>query len=263
MLPSETPKRKRDHDWSEHPDLLDFFSRMRNRPEHLYPSERAFLPSLAAEHHTVLDVGCAGGGFFEIFRHYRSDIRYVGADFSHALTSRAGQLHADGQFLVADSAQGLPFADGSLPYVQALGWLHWEPRHFDALREMWRITTKHLFFDMRLSPFGRKTIVGEQRIAYSMPWDGRTVTPYIAVGWDELVLQLMALDPAAIQVVGYWGRPADTVTGMDCEVCFVTCVLEKRSATQASGPCRVTLDAPLDWPLCASQYSVDVSRLHR
>ncbi len=249
------------HEWAEHPDLVEFFMHTRNRPEHLYRSERAFLPQLAAEHPAVLDVGCAGGGFFEIFRHYRPDIRYIGADFSHALTSQAGRHHPDGHFVVADSASGLPFADRSVPFVQALGWLHWENRHAEAIRELWRVTSRHLFFDMRVSPIGQPTLHARQRVAYSQPWDGKTTTPYIAVEWSELAEMLLGLNPLSIKIVGYWGHPAETVTGMECDVCFVTCVLEKRSLVPETAQCEITIDAPLAWCIADERCTSTVGAL--
>jgi trans-aconitate methyltransferase len=207
------------------------------------------LPELAAEHHMVLDVGCAGGGFFEIFRHFRPDIRYIGADFSHALTGKAIALHPAAQFIVADSAQGLPFGDAAIPYVQALGWLHWEPRYVEALRELWRVTSRHLFFDIRISKTGQPTLRGEQRVAYNEPWDGTTTTPYIAVEWRAFADLISALNPASVRIKGYWGRPANTVTGLDGELCFATFVLEKRSSLDRGNDAPVTIDAPLSWPL--------------
>ncbi len=244
------------HDWSEHPDLVDFFSHTRNRPEHLYPSERAFLPALAAQHHTVLDVGCAGGGFFEIFRHFRHDIRYIGADFSQALTSKAISLHPDGQFLVADSAQGLPFSDQSIPYVQALGWLHWETRYVEAIRELWRVASHHLFFDMRLTPPGRPEMQGEQRVEYSQPWDGKTTTPYIAVEWLKVARLIETLHPLSVSIKGYWGPPAKTVTGLDGDICFATFVLERPPVNVVPEVSNVVIDAPIEWPILSSKWRV-------
>lgn len=68
--------------WAEHPDLVAFYAEHRKHPEDLYPSESRFLPWLARQAHSVVDVGCAAGGFSDVWRHYQPEIRYVGVDLS-------------------------------------------------------------------------------------------------------------------------------------------------------------------------------------
>jgi len=232
--------------WSEHEDLVAFFSASRNRPDDLYPSERRFLPWLASQAGEVLDVGCAAGGFSEVWRYYRSDVDYTGIDLSREMIAIARAAHPDHTFLTGDCAEGLPFPDEGFAAVQALGWLHWEPRYEAALRELWRLARRYCFIDVRLLETGRPTIRGQQRIAYTKGWDGSTVTPYIAVEWVEFARLLASLHPRRIYGHGYWGAPSDTVTGVDQQVCFSTFLLEKSAA--ADNTCTVCLDSPLEWP---------------
>ena len=237
----------RPRSWSEHEDLIAFFSSSRNRPEDLYPSERRFLPWLADQANQVLDVGCAAGGFSNVWRHYRSDVDYTGIDVSSELIATARAAHPSHTFLVGDCAEGLPFADEGFAIVQALGWLHWEPRYEAALRELWRLAARYCFIDVRLRETGRPTIRGQQRVAYTKEWDGLTVTPYIAVEWMEFARLLASLRPRRIYSHGYWGSPANTVTGVDARVCFSTFVLEKTSPEDNG--CVVCIDSPLEWPV--------------
>ncbi len=67
--------------------------------------------------------------------------------------------------------------------------------------------------------------------------------PYVVASWPRVARALLALEPARILAHGYWGSPADTVMGVNDEVCFATFVLER-----GAGPARVGLDMPLDWP---------------
>jgi SAM-dependent methyltransferase len=195
----------------------------------------------------VLDVGCAAGGFSRIWRHFRPDMRYTGVDVSAGLLDAARDAHPDDRFLVGHCADGLPFADGSIAIVQALGWLHWEPRYEAALRELWRVAARYCFVDVRLREPGRPAMQGHQKVAYSKAWDGATVTPYIAVDWSQLAGLFATLSPAAIYGHGYWGTPADTVVGIDSRVCFSTFVLEKDSSDRPR-ECVVCIDSPLEWP---------------
>lgn len=243
--------------WCEHPDLVKFFTRARNCPEDLYPSERRFLPWLAEQAGQVLDVGCAAGGFSRVWRHYRADIDYTGVDISRELIDAARAAHPGHRFLLGDCADGLPLANGAFAIVEALGWLHWEPRYHVALRELWRLTQRYCFVDVRLREAGQPTIRGQQKVAYGQEWDGSTVTPYIVVEWTEFARLLAGLRPGRIYGHGYWGMPADTVVGIDAPVCFSTFVLEKAPSGD-DHDCIVCLDSPLHWPPETAEGSFSV-----
>lgn len=215
----------------EQPELVEFFSTHRNRPEDLYPSERRFLPELAARAETVLDVGCAAGGFVDIWRTYNPAIRYTGVDVSEALVAAARRLHLEAEFHVGDCAQGLPFADGAADVVAALGWLHWEPRYLDALAELWRLTGRALFFDVRLHA-GGDDIVGSQHLT-------RGEVPYLCLAWPPFEARLAELRPGRVRAYGYPGPPADTTTGVPGEIVLAAFVLERGDLPTSS-----SLDLP-------------------
>lgn len=234
--------------WAEHPDLVAFFSSHRNRPEDLYPSERRFLPWLARQARSVLDAGCAAGGFSDVWRAYRSEIEYTGVDFSQALVEEARRSHPHARFLRGDVAEGLDLPDCAADVVAALGWLHWEERRAQALVELWRLAGRFLFFDLRLLTAGRATVRGIQVIGTSTETGQETTVPYLAEPWDELARRLLALRPARILAYGYWNAPAETVSGVDEQVCMATFVVEKASGRPDSALPLVCADLPLDWP---------------
>jgi SAM-dependent methyltransferase len=232
--------------WTDHPDLVDFYTSHRSAPDELYPSERRFLPWLASEATSVLDVGCAAGGFADVWRHWNGGLRYSGVDVSQPLVEAARKLHPESSFEVADCADGLPFEDGRFDTVAALGWLHWEPRYEQAIAEMWRVSGRRLFFDVRLDGAASEDRAGRQRLALAGDWDGETTVPYLVLAWDDFAAKLLALGPGAILTQGYVGRPSDTVTGMQGEISFATFVLERRGPdTRQPAVCA---DLPFDWP---------------
>ncbi|MEA2494995.1 MAG: hypothetical protein QOJ29_2906 [Thermoleophilaceae bacterium] len=232
--------------WSHHPELVAFYTTHRHRPDDLYPSERRFVPWLARQSQTLLDVGCAAGGFMAIWRHWNPDLRYTGIDASPELVEAARRLHPDAEFLVGDCATGLDLADASADAVQALGWLHWEERYADALRELWRTTARTLFFDVRLHDHGPDDLRSEQRLELTAEWDGHTTVPYLVASWPAFARLLLELGPATILGVGYTGTPSATVVGLNEEVCFATFVLV-RGETSGDRPV-VCVDLPLRWP---------------
>jgi SAM-dependent methyltransferase len=233
-------------EWAEHPDLVEWYIDHRADPEELYPSERRFLPWLASESASVLDVGCAAGGFASIWRHWSPDVAYTGVDVSEPLVEAARRLHPDHAFELADCAEGLPFAGAQFDAVQALGWLHWEPRFEDALAELWRVTARRLFFDVRLRIDSGEHLRAEQRIALGHEWDGHTTVPYLCLAWERFAATLLELAPGAILAQGYEGRPSDTVSGVQGEICFATFVLD-RGASPGAAPLVCTA-LPGGWP---------------
>jgi SAM-dependent methyltransferase len=225
---------------SEHPALVEFFATNRSRIEHLYPSERRFLPWLATSGRSVLDVGCATGGFADVWHAFNPTLRYTGVDASSALIDAARKQRPALDFFVGDCATGLPFPDHSAEIVQALGWLHWEPRYRDALEELWRVTGHRLFFDLRLHA-GRGDLVGRQPIS---PTDA---VPYICVSWTEILERLLELAPTRLLGFGYMGRPHANVSGAPEDVGFATFVLERSARTNPAGA-EVCLDIPFEVP---------------
>jgi SAM-dependent methyltransferase len=220
----------------EQPELTEFFLTQRSSPEDLYPSERRFLPELAAGAESVLDVGCAAGGFVDIWRAFNPDLRYTGVDVSEALVAAARRRHPDAMFLVGNCAAGLSLPDRAADVVAALGWLHWEPRYADALCELWRLTGRSLFFDVRLHD-ADDDIAGVQEIPGGE-------TSYLCVSWPRFAGLLAGLAPSSIRGFGYFGPPAASVRGVPDEVCFAAFVLER-----GDGATRVSLDLPLEWPI--------------
>lgn len=234
--------------WAEHPEFVAFYTAHRNRPEDLYPSERRFLPWLATQAATVLDVGCGAGGFRNIWRHYQPDIRYIGVDVSFPLIVAARRLYPDSEFHQGNCAEGLPLPDRCAEVVQALGWLHWEFRYQETIKELWRVTGRYLFFDVRLVGGAERPVIGKQRLAFVKPWDGETTTPYICMAWPSFAVLLVELKPTTLLAYGYWGKPAETVMGVDQDVCFATFILEKAAITGVTRPPQVCMDLPLAWP---------------
>ena len=223
----------------EQPELTEFFLTQRSNPDDLYPSERHFLPALAAGASSVLDVGCAAGGFIDIWRAFNPDLTYTGVDVSESLIAAARQRHPDAEFVVADCAAGVSLRDRVADVVAALGWLHWEPRYADALRELWRLTDRALLFDVRLHE-AAEDIAGTQEIPGGE-------APYLCLSWPRFAALLADLAPESIRSFGYAGPPAPTVRGIPSEICFAAFVLER-----GGKPTQVSLDMPLEWPLTTS-----------
>ncbi len=243
--------------WSDHPDLVAYYTQNRNHPDDLYESEKRFLPELARRSASVLDAGCAAGGFASIWRHYNPAVAYTGVDVSQALIERARREHRGrARFLQGNMSEGLPLPARYAHTVQALGCLHWEPKYEESLRELWRLTDRYLFFDIRLAPGLEDEIRGRQKLELSGPWDGRTTTPYIVVDWVRFAGRLLRLNPLMILGYGYNGHPARSVIHVERRVCFAAFVLQKRAADSRGEPATVCLDMPFAWPAGSRESAI-------
>ncbi len=167
------------------PDSLDFFSRQRRAPDDLYASERIFLPDAARRAASVLDVGCACGGFAAIMRHFNNDIAYTGVDIVPEMLTRAlaenRAENVDADF-VAAAGHELPFADRKFDLVHCSGATHLNSRYRELIADMWRVSAKELLFDMRLTD--GPSLEGTFRIDFDGTGEGMTL-PYLVVNIDE------------------------------------------------------------------------------
>ena len=213
------------YDYKNHSQLLEFYTKQRNTVEHLYKSEKKYLPYATQHSDSVLDTGCAAGGFYGIYKYFNPDISYVGVDISKSLISEARKIHPEGSFDVIDCArEGKKFAQNEFDLVTAFGWLHWETEWEMALANLWSWSSEYILFDVRI---GVKTEIGEQKIELTSEWDGVTKTPYIVVDVDSLSKIIAILNPKSVWGIGYKGKPSESVEGIAQEVCFAVFLLHK------------------------------------
>lgn len=106
------------------------------------------------EPRTVLEVGCGAGHFAEALRTALPEARIVGVDLSERMV-REARKHVPGiEFQVA-SAYDLPFEGGSFDLVvgaELLETLH-DPQK--ALREIVRVTHRHVLLSVARQPYWR------------------------------------------------------------------------------------------------------------
>lgn len=197
---TEHPATREQRVWAS-PDSLDFFVRERGAPEDLYPSERIFLPGAVGRAATVLDVGCACGGFAPIMRTFNAAIRYTGVDIVPEMLSRARDRNADDAFVVADGGR-LPFADRSFDLVHCSGTVHLNSDYPALIADMWRVAGREALFDMRLTEGPSR--VGRFRVDFAGTGRGG-VLPYHVVNLAEAHALIDGLPdaPRRVTLSGY------------------------------------------------------------
>ena len=205
--------------WSS-PESIEYYRHHRQVIDELYPSERFFLPDIACRVESMLDVGCAAGGFSEIVRNLNPRIRYFGVDIVPAFIETARTEHPHADFALGD---GLTFSTSpeTFDLVHASGVLHLNLRYREMLNAMWRQTRRFLLCDFRLttgapeigclrSPFGEREPVS---------------LPYVVISVAEMKEIFAGLDPAPVRVhaKGYPHRasPSAELRSSDIVTAFV------------------------------------------
>ncbi len=184
-----------------------YFMTNRSNVDHLYRSEKFFMPEVLKKVRNCLDVGCACGDFSAIFKHYNSLVDYTGVDIIERFVHIAQERHPQSHFEVADGTN-LSFKDNSFELVHSSGILHLNSRYQDIVREMYRVSSRYLLCDFRLTDgpqvIGQMDVnlVGQNNILQTLP--------YYVVNFKEHMdfLKSLSPSPVRIEVKGYMHSPS-------------------------------------------------------
>lgn len=130
----------------------EFYQQSRKTISELYESEKNIFQRINFENLSVLDVGCAMGGFYSIMKEINPTITYRGIDVSEKLIQHAKSIFPETQesFHVGD-ATALPFDNQSSDIVLCTSVQAHVPNYFQVLEECWRVSKKYVVFDFRMS----------------------------------------------------------------------------------------------------------------
>jgi SAM-dependent methyltransferase len=131
------------------PGVLGFFETERTTSGQVYASEWFFLKDRLWEGMSVLDVGCAQGGFAGILAEHLKDFRYTGLDISDAMIARARERFPRHRFLHLPEGDDAPLGEEAFDLVLVLGILHLHESWRETLAMAWRHTCGTMIFDLR------------------------------------------------------------------------------------------------------------------
>lgn len=222
-------------------NAVNFYLTHRDSIDGLYDSERHFLENAVKNGGSLLDIGCAAGGFSKIVITYNRDISYTGVDISPAMITAAKKKFPQNKFFLFNGKK-LSFPNESFDICVAFGVLPMTERWIELLKEAWRVCRGTLLFDLRLA---EKDGVADaklsyQRIEFEGVWDGVSKTPYVVVNADEAADVIRSLRPGAKSVTayGYWHDVSKSTVSVYKNVCMSTFCLEKRGKS-----------SPVEWKL--------------
>lgn len=216
--------------WSS-PSALELYKKHRNKKEDVYRSEEYFLSKILEPGVSILDVGCAMEGFYNILKSYQPNISYTGVDISEEMIAEAKKLHPDLYFEVS-GGDNLSFQDESFDVVMCLGTLHMVLNWREIIRECWRVAKRHLLFDLRLEE--RETTIEDitksyMKIAFDGKWNGRSKVPYVILNVEDAFSTITRLHPkpSKIESYGYFHPVSHMTVAPYNEACMTMFLLKK------------------------------------
>ena len=133
------------------PNVLRFFDQARTTSADVYPSEMHFLENCLQEGISVLDVGCAQGGFATVLSEHLADFSYTGVDISETMIDVAAEKHPTHQFYCCPEGDLSVLSNRQFDLVLVLGILHLHEAWRQTLAAAWAHTKNAIIFDLRLT----------------------------------------------------------------------------------------------------------------
>lgn len=179
------------------PKVLEYFDSRRASTNAVYESEWFFLRDRLREGMTVLDIGCAQGGFASILAEHLSEFRYTGVDINAEMIVRARSRHPEHVF--HHVAEGdLSELDGErFDLVLVLGILHLHEAWRETIAAAWRLASGALIMDLRETD--GPTIEDKGRSYFAMDFNGggsehaQARLPYIVVNSGQALATVREL----------------------------------------------------------------------
>lgn len=221
------------------------YSSIRYKKEHLFDSEKYLLSKYLKPNASILDIGCAAGGFSQILTSIEPTISYTGIDVSEKLIAIARQDYPLHSFDVIDASKTLRYPEESFDISQAWGVTVHESEYKKLLTEAWKITKKTLIFDMRLQ--SRDSEILDKDVCYVLNPSGYK-NYYIIANATEFLKFLMQLKPKPemIDIFGYKGKPNKFVHLPDnySEEIYMTGVGVTKGSLSKNSKIKIELNLP-------------------
>ncbi|WP_135656784.1 class I SAM-dependent methyltransferase [Leptospira vanthielii] len=130
----------------------------------LYESEKRIFGLLNLQNRSILDVGCALGGFYNVFKSLDSSAKYTGIDFSESLILEAKNRYPEANFIKMDATQ-LEFENNSFDIVVCNSVQAHIPNYRSLISEVYRVAKYSCVLDTRLT-FQNTQNIGDEDLSY-------------------------------------------------------------------------------------------------
>ncbi len=194
--------------------VVAFFENRRDTTAEVYESEYVFLKRALSDGISVLDIGCAQGGFAGVLAEHLSDFSYTGIDINAEMIDRARSrfpehtFHqvAEGDFSVLDGT--------TFDLVLVLGILHLHESWRDTVAAAWGLCQGTLILDLRET--WQDGIEDKALSSFRMDFNGgdgehrNSRLPYNVINSGQAMAEVVRLCPDArlIRQHGYTQAPS-------------------------------------------------------
>lgn len=192
----------------ELPGVLGFFDTARSTTGQVYASEWFFLKDRIREGLSVLDVGCAQGGFAGVLAENLQQFRYTGIDIAAEMIARARARHPGHHFHhIPEDSDWEALETERFDLVLVLGILHLHLGWRDTIRRAWDRTTDTLILDLR--EVDGPTVEDPAQSCFRMDFGindqqhASTTIPYVLVNRAEALATIRTLCPGAAKISQY------------------------------------------------------------
>lgn len=201
--------------WSQ-TKVVDFFDEHRTKTEDVYPSEWFFLKDRLKENMSVLDIGCAQGGFAGIIGDQLINFSYTGLDISEEMIKRAKIRQPTQTFHhIHENDFSVLSGGGGFDMTLVLGILHLHETWRETIAVAWEYTSSTLLLDLRET--FEKTIEDKSKSYFGMDINGvnadySDVLPYNIINAGEALAEIYTNCHGASKIshFGYMQKPSNT-----------------------------------------------------
>jgi 2-polyprenyl-3-methyl-5-hydroxy-6-metoxy-1,4-benzoquinol methylase len=199
--------------WSQN-NVVSFFDSHRITSSDVYPSEWFFIKDQLQEDMSVLDVGCAQGGFAGIIAEQLSNFSYMGIDISKEMINKASVRYPQHSFQHVNE-NDYSAISGEYDLTLVLGILHLHETWKETIRMAWKHTKSALILDLRES--FEETIEDKTKSYFTMDINGKNINysavlPYNVINSSEALKIITSICKGLrnISHYGYLQKPSST-----------------------------------------------------
>ena len=208
-------------------EAQNFFSSERKKKEDLYLGEKFFLSRVLFEHCTILDIGCAQGGFYKILKSYLKSFHYTGLDNSEEMILKAKKKYPRVNFQLIKN-NNFKILKKKYDIVIIFGVLHLDSKWIQILKNSKNLFNNHLLFDLRETNL--ETIDNDISKSYlSFNHKKKIKIPYNIINSSEATLFLKKIFNSSIYKLSYFGKISNLAKSKIKNVEFTNyCVSKKK-----------------------------------
>lgn len=133
--------------WGLKPSI-EYFKSKRKNINHLYEGERKIFSKVIFEKCSILDIGCAEGGFIKIIKSFVKNFDYTGVDVNRKMINLAKKKNPKHKFYEKNDFYQ-KFRYKKFDIVLILGLLHLNKEWKKILLKDSKFSKKYLIFDLR------------------------------------------------------------------------------------------------------------------